>query len=139
MAEKTDTQIWRRKLIHKYGGEGSLRFFIKQSKLISKKFHTVCFYCLSQGLPIYIETEVLTTCCYFIWDKVFKNRVRKICGKNSKKNLKRYGLLQTDHTPFKYFKGGLPQVLLGSFLNTLSHIEFFLKKEGVKLVFQPHF
>ena len=31
------------------------------------------------------------------------------------------------HFPFKFFKGYLPQVLLGPFLNTLSHLLFWKK------------
>ena len=49
-----------------------------------------------------------------IWDKVWtknelKNGPSKICGKFE--------------GPSKSFKGYLPQILLGSFLNTLSHLE----------------
>ena len=36
---------------------------------------------------------------------------KKICGKQPLKNLKGYGL------HFKIFKGSLPQILLGPFLN----------------------
>ena len=57
-----------------------------------------------------------------IWDKVFKNEPSKIYGRQPLKNLKGYGLLKADHTPFKFFKGCHPQILLSSFLNTLSHI-----------------
>ena len=35
------------------------------------------------------------------------------------KNLKAYGLLEEYHTPFKFFKGCLPQILPSPFLNTL--------------------
>ena len=42
-----------------------------------------------------------------IWDKVFKSGLSKFCGRQPLKNLKRYGL---------------PQILLGPLLNTLSHI-----------------
>ena len=45
-------------------------------------------------------------------DKVFKNGPSKICGSC---------LSRTYH--FKFFKGCLPQILLGTFLNTLSHIQ----------------
>ena len=32
--------------------------------------------------------------------------------------------------PYKFFKGGLPQILLGPFLNTLSHLKCsFLRKQ----------
>ena len=44
-----------------------------------------------------------------VWDKVFKNGPSKICGRQPSKNL-------------KFFKGCLPQILLGPFLNILSHI-----------------
>ena len=47
------------------------------------------------------------------WDKVFKNGPSKICGRQPLKN------------PFKFFKGCLPQILLGPFLNTLSQISLF--------------
>ena len=40
-------------------------------------------------------------------------KLGKICGRAPLKNLKRYGLL-------KFFKGCLPQILIGSFMNTLS-------------------
>ena len=42
-----------------------------------------------------------------ICDKVFKNGPSEICGRQ----------------PFKFFKGCLPQISLGSFLNTLLHIK----------------
>ena len=41
-----------------------------------------------------------------IWDKVFKNGLSKICGRQ----------------PFKFLEDCLPQILLGPFLNTFSHI-----------------
>ena len=47
--------------------------------------------------------------------KVFKNGPSKICGRQPLKNLKWYGVP-------KLFKGCPPQYLLGSFLNTLTHI-----------------
>ena len=46
------------------------------------------------------------------WGKVFKNGATKICGRQ---------LLSPYH--LKFFKGCLPQVLLGPFLNALSHIK----------------
>ena len=46
---------------------------------------------------------------YFIWDKVFKNGPSEICGRQPLSNLK------------WLFKGCLPQILLGPFLNTLPH------------------
>ena len=53
-----------------------------------------------------------------IRDKVFKNRPSKICGRQLSENLK--GLSRP--YPFKFFKGCLPQISFGPFLNTLSHI-----------------
>ena len=50
-------------------------------------------------------------------DKVPKNRPSRICGRQTLKNLKGYGLL---YIPFKNFKGRLTQILLSPFLNTLS-------------------
>ena len=55
----------------------------------------------------------------YIWVKVFKNGLNKICGRQRLKNLKRYGLPKHH---FKFCKGCLPQILLGLFLNTLTHI-----------------
>ena len=52
-------------------------------------------------------------------DKVFKNGPSKICVIQPIKDLKGYGL-QTYH--FNFFKGCLPQILLGPFVNTLSHM-----------------
>ena len=53
-------------------------------------------------------------CCNTIQDKVFKNGPSKVCGSQPLKDLKGY--------PFKFFKGCLPQILFGPFLNALSHI-----------------
>ena len=46
-----------------------------------------------------------------------RGKICKICGRQP-------GLVQADHTPFKFFKGCFPQILLGPFLNPLSHIYF---------------
>ena len=54
----------------------------------------------------------------YMWDKVFKNGPSKICGRQPLKNLKEYGRPYS----FKFFKGSLPQILLGPFLNTLTHV-----------------
>ena len=56
-----------------------------------------------------------------IRDKVFKNGPRKICGWQPLKIFKEYGLLSRPYS-FKAFKGCLPQILLGPFLNTFSHM-----------------
>ena len=50
-----------------------------------------------------------------IWVKVFKNRPSKICGTQ----------------PLKNFKGCLPQILLGPFLNILTHL---IVEHGVWLI-----
>ena len=57
-----------------------------------------------------------------IWNKAFKNGPSKICGRQPLKNLLVYGLFKQPY-PFKFFKGCLPQILLGLLLNTLSYIE----------------
>ena len=49
---------------------------------------------------------------HHIWGKVFKSGPSKIC-------------LGRPY-PFKFFKGCLPQILLGPLLNTLSHIIFII-------------
>ena len=57
-----------------------------------------------------------------IWDKVFKNGLSKICGRQSLKNFEGIWSTLGRLFPFKFFKGFLPQILFGPFLNTLSHI-----------------
>ena len=52
-----------------------------------------------------------------IWVKVFKNWPSKICDRQPLKILK----LWSRPYHFKFFKGCLPQMLLGPFLNTLTH------------------
>ena len=47
-----------------------------------------------------------------MWIKVFKKGLIKICGRQPLKYLE----------GFKFFKGCLPQILLGPFLNNLSHV-----------------
>ena len=61
-------------------------------------------------------------------DKISKNGPNKICGRQSLKNLEGYGLFKGQ--PFKFFKGCLPQILLGPFLNTLSWMVFL--KDTIK-------
>ena len=48
-----------------------------------------------------------------IWDKVFKNRPSKICGREP---------LKSRPYLFNFCKGCLPQNLLSALLNTLSHL-----------------
>ena len=47
------------------------------------------------------------------WDKVSKNGSSEICGRQSLKKLKWY------HITSNFFKGCLPQIWLGPFLNIL--------------------
>ena len=49
-----------------------------------------------------------------LYENVFKNGPSKICGRQPFKNLKGYGLRKQN-----FFKGRLPQILFGPFLNTL--------------------
>ena len=53
-----------------------------------------------------------------VWNNLFKNTPSKICGIQALKNL---GLLKQT-VWFKSFKGYIPKILLGPFLNTLSHL-----------------
>ena len=55
-----------------------------------------------------------------IWVKVFESRSSKICKRQPLINL-------ADHYHFKFFKGCLPQILLGPFLNTLTYINHLYK------------
>ena len=63
-----------------------------------------------------------------MWDKVFQNGPSEICRRHPLKNLK-YGLNRPYH--FILFKGCLPQISPGPFLNTLFHIVFIHNVEGV--------
>ena len=55
------------------------------------------------------------------WDNVFKNRQSKICESQALNNLNRYGLFKFTLL-LEFFKGCLPQNLLGGFLNTRSQM-----------------
>ena len=60
--------------------------------------------------PTFSSTKV---CC--IWDKVFKSGQSKIFGRQP----------YSDRPyPFKFFKDCIPQILLGSLLNSLFHLSF---------------
>ena len=67
-----------------------------------------------------------------IWDKVFKNGTSKICERQPFKILKGYGLLLADHTP----EDCRPQILLGPFMNTLSHISITIVQLKLKVLAQ---
>ena len=53
------------------------------------------------------------------------SRISKICGRQPLKNLKGWWdmVCLSRPYPFKLFKGCLPQILLGPFMNTLSHMQ----------------
>ena len=53
-----------------------------------------------------------------IWVKVFKNGPSKISGRQPLKTFKLYGL-----RTLTFFKGSLPQILLGPFLHALTHVD----------------
>ena len=92
-----------------------------------------CNFISTQPLSLGVKVEIITMeyqyCGIFIrfllkvnvnklmdkWDKVFKNGPRKICGRQPLICLCR-------PYPFRFFKGCLPQMLLGPFLNTLSQM-----------------
>ena len=57
-----------------------------------------------------------------IWDKVFKNEINKICGRQSLKNFKSYDLLKQTIS-FQIFKGSLPQTFLGPFFSCFFHLD----------------
>ena len=63
------------------------------------------------------------------WDKVFKNRLSKICGRQPLKNLKGYGLLEPDHTPPSFLKAGLTNF-------TWSILEYFIPNALKSTVFE---
>ena len=71
-----------------------------------------------------------------IWNNVFKNGLRKICKRQDFKNLNGYGLL-----PYTFkIKGCFLQILLGPFLNNLTHliIDLKLTKTSGKVRKTPH-
>ena len=60
---------------------------------------------------------------YYHIVSVFKNGPSKFCGRQSLKNSKWYDRpKQTISYHFKFFKGCLPQILLVSFLDTVTHM-----------------
>ena len=66
-----------------------------------------------------------------ICDKIFTNGPSKICGRQPLKNLKGYGLR----------KQKIPKIVLGSFLNILSHIlqyKIYLGKVRLETIIESH-
>ena len=73
--------------------------------------------CVSLTLSILVRT----------WDKVFKNGLSKICGRQPLKKFEGVCGLLGRLYPFKFFKGSLPQILLRLFLNTLTQLYTWIK------------
>ena len=64
---------------------------------------------------------------FLVWGKVFKNAPSKTCGRQPLRNLKWYSPPQQTKS-LTIFKGRLPQILLGSFLNTLPNLyQWFIR------------
>ena len=89
-----------------------------------------CHYIRYKHIFIWIQ-EMLKILVH-IWDKVFKNGTSKICERQPFKILKGYGLLLADHTP----EDCRPQILLGPFMNTLSHISITIVQLKLKVLAQ---
>ena len=66
--------------------------------------------------------DLLRVISIFILVKVFKNGPTNICGRQSLKNRRDMVCLGRPYY-FKFFKGCLPQILLGPFLHTLNHLK----------------
>ena len=58
-----------------------------------------------------------------MWATEFQNGPSKICERQPLKNLKGLVCVSRPYPFFKFFKGCLPQILLGLFLNTLPHVK----------------
>ena len=61
----------------------------------------------------------------FKWITLFKNGPSKICGRQPLKNFRDIVCLSRPYH-FKFFKGCLPQILLGPFLNTLTELSLLI-------------
>ena len=57
-----------------------------------------------------------------IWDKLFKNGSSEICGGQPFKKFEVILSANTDQVTLNVFKGCLPKISPGPFVNTLSHI-----------------
>ena len=68
-----------------------------------------------------------------IWATVFKNGLSKLYGRQPLKNLK-FRILNVFKIHFNFLKVSLSQILLGPFLNTLTHIYMATRKETFFLV-----
>ena len=56
------------------------------------------------------------------WDKIFKNGPSEICGRQPLKYFKCDMVSLSRPCHFEFFKGFLPQISLGPFLNNLSQL-----------------
>ena len=80
---------------------------------------STCHNLIAMQSVTFLRALILTSIysfIYVIWVKLFKNGPSKICGRHPSKNLK---------CTSNFFKGCLPQILFGPFLNTLTHISFY--------------
>ena len=66
-------------------------------------------------------TDDMGFACTMIWVKVFKNGPSKICGRQPLKKLKSHGLLRQTIS-LQFFLRLPSTILLGPFLNTLTHL-----------------
>ena len=88
----------------------------------TKRSYDQCWHVLKSQLINWFGFWIIATCYYYwflhgsntghkwvkdkakwpfayVWDKVFKNRQGKICGRQTSKILKVHGLPKVDHTP----------------------------------------
>ena len=84
---------------------------ITKTRIFREQFNLLSYRNVSIQLNIY----------WIIWDKVFKNRQSKICGRQLLKIWRNMVCLSRPY-PFKLFKGCFPQILLGPLFHTLSHV-----------------
>ena len=92
-----------------------------------------CFFS-QDDVYLFMQGRLFSTFRHNIWDKVFKNGPSKICGRQPLKNLKGHGLYK--QIALRMFKGCLPQILLGPFLNALSH-KLHLQSTHLKSIYIP--
>ena len=93
-----------------------------QERWPRKKFRIWTFFPQSVSSELFCFTyKLLFKAAYFLPLKVFKNGPSKICGSQPFKIWRDMFCLSRPYT-FKFFKGCLPQILLGPLLNTLSQM-----------------
>ena len=95
------------------------RIFITFYRLFCPKEISLTFvYSLSQCIVYWIQFQNIHA---FIYQKTFLHTFFCLFWKS----LKAFSVCLSRPYHFKFFKGCLPQIWLGPFLNTLSHIRFF--------------